>query len=122
MFMSVLENTFFRLGVGILFALLNSHVFAAQNSKPETAALVSAIDESGQFVAMDTEAMKARMRAGMSMYIEQTRMRLEVMTDPELARLLAQFSRSYYEALIEAGFSSEEAMKLVVAVGIPDNR
>ncbi|MEO1079236.1 MAG: hypothetical protein AAFY29_06770 [Pseudomonadota bacterium] len=106
----------------VFMMLTSTHVSAVPESKNEGAALVAAIDEAGQYAPMDAEAMKARMRAGMSMFVEQTRMRLEAMADPELARLLAQFSRAYYEALIEAGFSPDEAMKLVVAVGFPKDR
>ncbi len=122
MFALSLECILLRLRVVALGMLVSSSVLAAQESKSEAAAIVPAISESGAYAPIDAETMKARMRAGMSIYVEQTRMRLEVMADPELARLLAQFSRSYYEALIEAGFSPEEAMKLVVAVGIPKDR
>jgi hypothetical protein len=41
------------------------------------------------------------------------------LAQPETAEKLATFVRNYYKALIAKGFSSDEAMRIVVAVGLP---
>ena len=64
-------------------------------------------------------AIKQQIRASMILQQEVVKMKLEVMSDPQTAGLLAKFSRVYYEALIKEGFSKKEAMTLVQAVGIP---
>lgn len=38
---------------------------------------------------------------------------------PETAENLATFTKNYYEALIKKGFSEEEALRIVVSVGVP---
>ena len=68
---------------------------------------------------LSPEQMRDRMRQGYDMQKEMTKMRIEIMAEPETVKLLAKFSRTYYEALIEEGFSKREAMELVVSVGIP---
>ena len=44
---------------------------------------------------------------------------LKVMAKPENIELLATFTRRYYEALIQKGFTKDEALQIVVAAGIP---
>ena len=44
---------------------------------------------------------------------------LEALANPETAQAMAAYSRNYYEALIAAGFSAEEALALSTASGIP---
>jgi len=67
----------------------------------------------------DFEMIREQMRATMQAQAEYTRFRLEMMSDPEVARMLARFSRAYFEALIEVGFSEEQALQLVVSGGLP---
>lgn len=38
---------------------------------------------------------------------------------PDVADRLAAFTRNYYEALVRRGFTQEEALRIVAAVGIP---
>jgi hypothetical protein len=44
---------------------------------------------------------------------------LGVMAKPETAEKLATFTKNYYDALIAKGFSKEEALRIVIAVGVP---
>lgn len=44
---------------------------------------------------------------------------LQALADPETARNLARFTRNYYEALMEQGFSEEQALRIVTSVGFP---
>lgn len=44
---------------------------------------------------------------------------LAALSDPKAADQLATFTRGYYDALIRKGFSKDEALRIVVAVGIP---
>ena len=39
--------------------------------------------------------------------------------DPEISQSFAAFSRNYYLALVERGFTEEEAMRIVASTGIP---
>ncbi len=41
------------------------------------------------------------------------------MAKPEVAQNMAAFTRNYYQALIKAGFTQEEAMKIVLSSGLP---
>ncbi len=43
----------------------------------------------------------------------------EVLSQPETAEKLAAYTRNYYEALIEQGFSKQEALEIAMNVGIP---
>jgi hypothetical protein len=42
-----------------------------------------------------------------------------VMARPETAERLATFVKNYHEALVAKGFSEEEAMRIVLATGMP---
>jgi hypothetical protein len=44
---------------------------------------------------------------------------LVVLAKPETAQRTAAFSKNYYDALVAKGFSNEEALKIVMAHGIP---
>ncbi len=41
------------------------------------------------------------------------------MAKPEFAKNMAIFMRNYYKALIEQGFTEEEAMRVVISSGLP---
>ena len=68
---------------------------------------------------LSPDQIRERMRQAYDRQREYLNMRIEIMSEPETAKLLAKFSRTYYEALIKEGFSSKEAMQLVIGVGIP---
>ena len=55
-----------------------------------------------------------------SQLAEQMKNQVRAMSDPELVKARAQLQRKYYEALIEAGFSKEEAMKIIIATAQGD--
>jgi hypothetical protein len=44
---------------------------------------------------------------------------LAVMAKPETADKLATFTKNYHDALMAKGFSKEEALRIVISVGIP---
>ncbi|HXF94947.1 MAG TPA: hypothetical protein VNI61_02475 [Gemmatimonadales bacterium] len=44
---------------------------------------------------------------------------LAVLAKPETAERLATFTKNYYDALVRKGFTKEEALRIVTAVGIP---
>jgi hypothetical protein len=46
-------------------------------------------------------------------------LQLEVLAEPETARKLASFTRNYYQALIEAGFTESQALEIVIRAGVP---
>ncbi|NQT89814.1 MAG: hypothetical protein HQ558_00995 [Candidatus Omnitrophica bacterium] len=43
----------------------------------------------------------------------------KLLAKPEIAENMATFTKNYYDALIKKGFSKEEALQIVVAVGVP---
>lgn len=43
----------------------------------------------------------------------------ELLTDPKIIALIAKFKRSLFEALIEEGFTEEQALRLVVSTRFP---
>lgn len=45
--------------------------------------------------------------------------RFAALAAPETTQQLARFARSYYEALVAEGFTKDEALQIVIAVGIP---
>ena len=57
--------------------------------------------------------MMGEMMSGMLRAMSKT------MADPQIAQNFATFTRNYYKALIAQGFSEEEAMKIVMASGLP---
>ncbi len=44
---------------------------------------------------------------------------LMVLSRPENAERMACFARNYYDALMAKGFSADDAMRIVVAHGVP---
>ncbi|MGD2064200.1 MAG: hypothetical protein PVF51_11530 [Nitrospirota bacterium] len=45
--------------------------------------------------------------------------RFAALAAPETTKQLARFARSYYDALIAEGFTKDQALQIVIAVGIP---
>lgn len=43
----------------------------------------------------------------------------KTMAEPQIAQNMATFARNYYQALIERGFTEEEALKIVTSTGVP---
>lgn len=79
------------------------------------------------FMALQTdpptpEQIKESMRMAIEMQNEQTKARLKSYSEPEMVTSFANFSRAYYEALIDVGFSKEESLKIVISVGFPKFR
>jgi hypothetical protein len=44
---------------------------------------------------------------------------LAVLSRPETAERIAAFARNYYDALVAKGFSADEALRIVLAHGVP---
>jgi len=44
---------------------------------------------------------------------------LELLSKPETAQKLAAFVHNYYQALVKAGFTQDQALQIVVRAGIP---
>ena len=43
----------------------------------------------------------------------------KTMAEPQIAQNFATFTRNYYQALVDRGFTEEEAMKIVTSTGVP---
>ena len=57
--------------------------------------------------------MMGEMMSGMLRAMSKT------MSEPQIAQNFAAFTRNYYKALVAQGFSEEEALKIVMASGLP---
>jgi hypothetical protein len=44
---------------------------------------------------------------------------LNVLNKPSTAEQLATFTRNYYDALVKKGFTKDDALRIVMSVGIP---
>jgi hypothetical protein len=44
---------------------------------------------------------------------------LAALAKPENAERLADFTKNYYDALVRRGFTKEQALQIVMAVGVP---
>lgn len=81
-------------------------------------------EELGEMEEMDVAAaMEEMLGATVPMYREMAAVMieatLEVMARPESAELMATFTRNYFEALVEKGFTREEALHIVAAARLP---
>ncbi len=45
--------------------------------------------------------------------------RFKALANPQVTEQLAKFSKSYFDSLVKAGFTEDQAIKIVIAVGIP---
>ncbi len=50
---------------------------------------------------------------------EALKAKAEALADPEISVQFAKFMRNYYEALLDEGFTSQEALDILTATGIP---
>lgn len=62
------------------------------------------------------EQMQGMMASVMRQVTQST---MEALADPETARNLARFTRNYYNALVEQGFTEEQALRIVSSMGFP---
>ena len=68
----------------------------------------------------DIEVMMQSMTGVMGdMYGNLVRSSAAALAEPGTAKSLAQFSRNYFNELVAAGFSKEEALQIVIGIGIP---
>lgn len=68
--------------------------------------------------SMQTEMNSMMPMMGMMMSAMMNGM-LDVLAMPESAEKLATFNRNYFDALTRKGFTREEALRIVMAVGVP---
>ncbi|MFT4942156.1 MAG: hypothetical protein ACI88A_005230 [Paraglaciecola sp.] len=57
-----------------------------------------------------------------SQLTEQLKNQTRALSDPELIKARAAYHRNFYLALIEQGFSKEEALNIIVAMAGSDNK
>lgn len=65
------------------------------------------------------QQMQGMMPMVTEMMLNVTRSSMEAMAAPETAQNLARFTRNYYEALVAEGFTEEQALHIVSAMGFP---
>ncbi|MFQ3197934.1 MAG: ABC-type uncharacterized transport system ATPase subunit [Paraglaciecola sp.] len=57
-----------------------------------------------------------------SQLAEQLKNQMRALSDPELIKAQAAYHREFYLALIDQGFSKEDALKIIVAMAGSDNK
>jgi hypothetical protein len=72
---------------------------------------------------MSADMMKQQADAMVPMIAQMTRVTLQTALDfyaqPATAKALATFTRNYLDALVAAGFTRDEALRIVAAHGMP---
>ena len=102
-------------------AIVAARSLAAQQPTP---APRPARPDSVQARAQETAAMMGPMIQQMApMMAQMAALTLEgtlgALAKPENAERLADFTKNYYDALIKRGFTKEQALQIVMAVGVP---
>lgn len=112
----------------IILLIFSIGCFANEDSKNDNSAPTAGLAPLPHpFMALQTdpptpEQIKESMRRAIEIQNEQTKARLKTYSEPEMVTSFAKFSRAYYEALIDVGFSKEESLKIVISVGFPNFR
>lgn len=68
---------------------------------------------------LSKEQIRAEMRRSQQ---EQASIQLEVFAEPDSVKRIAQFSRALFLALVEEGFSEDQALEIVKSIGLPGRR
>lgn len=87
-----------------------------QGQRPETAQSQAEEDARMREQVQQLQAMMPMIAATLKNVTQGT---MAALAEPEVARNLARFTRNYYEALVAAGFTREEALRIVASVGFP---
>jgi hypothetical protein len=95
---------------------------AAAQARPDSAGRV--VPAQPPRTPMDSARMQAAMMSPMIGQMMQAMLRstLAALTEPEVADQMATFSRNYFDALVAKGFTRDEALRIVLAHGIPGLR
>ena len=74
--------------------------------------------------AMDSAQMEVASMSPMIAQMTQAMLRstLAALADPQVVDQMATFTRTYFDALVAKGFTREEALRIVLAHGIPGLR
>jgi hypothetical protein len=105
----------FRLFYALAVVLLAAACEAPRSGRAQEP---SAFDASAASDSVTTMMQSMGPAFGMMMENMMEAMR-NVLERPETAERLASFARNYYEALLQEGFSEEQALRLTVAIGFP---
>jgi hypothetical protein len=100
--------------VTLAFVLTASSLPAQQPSAPDSAQ--RGAQEAAAMMGPMMQQMAPMMGQMAAMTLEGT---LTALAKPENAERLADFTKHYYDALIKRGFTKDQALQIVVAVGVP---
>jgi hypothetical protein len=95
-----------------LALVLSAQTVAAQ----QPAKSDSVVRQAQQMQAQMMQSMAPMMQQMAVLSLEGT---LKALAKPENAQLLAEFTKNYYDALIKSGFTPEQAIQIVIGVGLP---
>jgi len=95
------------IGIALLLVFCGTAVAQEKKITPEEAQAIKQ-QTMQMMLPMFGEMMKATMEA-----------QLEVLANPATTEKLASYAKNYYEALIKKGFSKDDALRIVMAIGFP---
>lgn len=100
----------------VVALVLSAHIHA---SDPGAPVLVSSQGflVNDPFANMNPEEMRANMR---QQQMDMITLRLEVYAEPKVIQLIAKFTHDLFLALIENGFTEEQAIEIVKSNGMPN--
>ena len=90
-------------------------------AEPQRNVLVSSTDlpQGHPFLNLTPDQIKAEMRRS---HKDTVVIQLEAYSEPESIKLIAKFSHDLFQALVEEGFSEEQALEIVKSIGLPGRR
>lgn len=102
--------------VAFALALAAGSVSAQQPAQPKTDSTKTPAPETVQGMGPMLQQMGPMMAQMAALTLEGT---FTALAKRENAERLADFTKNYYDALIKRGFTKEQALQIVMAVGIP---
>jgi hypothetical protein len=109
-----------RSALGLALAVLGTVAAPSSTAAQEDPAPRQAQADSAAMAADSMGLFMDMMGPTFGMMMEQmVEGLLRALERPATAERLATFTRNYYEALIARGFTDEQALRIVVAVGFP---
>jgi hypothetical protein len=109
-----------RSTLGLALAVLGTVAAPSSIAAQEEPAPRQAQADSAALAADSTAMFMEMMGPTFGMMMEQmVEGLMRALERPATAERLATFTRNYYDALITKGFTEEQALRLVIAVGFP---
>ena len=116
---NILRVALFALAICVLGATAPASL--QSQVRRDTSKAVTRLDVRGDQPTSEMMQQQMEMMGPMMGQMMQSMMQslLAILAKPETAERMATFSRNYYDALVAKGFTKDDAIKIVMAHGIP---